>query len=143
MTLTTDIVSSFVSGNKMGVADLPALIGQIHAALSTVATGKSEPEPQNLEPAVPIKAMLLGKSHVGEHIVLGRVHDGGELGDLRPDLIGDGAPLQARSLGCLLSEGGGDEGRETTRRPLLPACANTFLMTRFPCLHWSWPRQRD
>jgi predicted transcriptional regulator len=55
MTLTADIVSSFVSGNKMAVADLPGFIGQIHAALSTVATGKSEPEPQNLEPAVPIK----------------------------------------------------------------------------------------
>ena len=55
MALTTDIVSSFVSGNKMAVADLPAFIGQIHAALASVATGKSKPEPQNLEPAVPIK----------------------------------------------------------------------------------------
>ena len=58
MTLTTDIVSSFVSGNKMAVADLPTLIAQIHAALSTVATGKSEPESQNLEPAVPIKSSV-------------------------------------------------------------------------------------
>jgi len=55
MALTADIVSSFVSGNKMAVADLPGFIGQIHAALSTVATGKSEPEPHNREPAVPIK----------------------------------------------------------------------------------------
>jgi predicted transcriptional regulator len=53
MTLTADIVSSFVSKNKMAVTDLPAFIGQIHTALSTV--GKAEPEPQNLEPAVPIK----------------------------------------------------------------------------------------
>ena len=58
MTLTAEIVSSFVSGNKMAVADLPAFIGQIHAALSTVATGKSEPQPQNLEPAVPIKSSV-------------------------------------------------------------------------------------
>jgi predicted transcriptional regulator len=55
MTLTADIVSSFVSGNKMAAADLPGFIDQIHAALATVAAGKSKPEPQNLEPAVPIK----------------------------------------------------------------------------------------
>jgi predicted transcriptional regulator len=55
MTLTADIVSSFVSGNKIAVADLPEFIVQIHAALSTMATSQSEPEPQNLEPAVPIK----------------------------------------------------------------------------------------
>jgi predicted transcriptional regulator len=55
MGLTADIVSSFVSGNKMSVTDLPGFIGQIHAALSSAAIGKSEPEPQNLEPAVPIK----------------------------------------------------------------------------------------
>ena len=55
MTLTVDIVSSFVSGNKMAVADLPGFIGEIHAALATVAAGKSKPEAQNLEPAVPIK----------------------------------------------------------------------------------------
>ena len=55
MGLTTDIVASYISGNKMAAADLTGLITQVHAALSTVVTGKSEPQPQNLEPAVSIK----------------------------------------------------------------------------------------
>jgi predicted transcriptional regulator len=55
MTLTADIVSSFVSGNKMAVADLPGFIGEIHAALKSVSVGEPKAEPQNLQPAVPIK----------------------------------------------------------------------------------------
>jgi predicted transcriptional regulator len=55
MELTADIVASYVSGNKMSVSDLTGIIAQVHAALSTAATGKSEPEPQNLVPAVPVK----------------------------------------------------------------------------------------
>src|ERR1700738_5700503 len=55
MGLTPDIVASYVSGNKMTAADLTGLISQVHAALSSVATGKSEPAPHNREPAVPIK----------------------------------------------------------------------------------------
>jgi len=58
MSLTADIVSSFVSGNKLSVADLPSFIGQIHAALNLVARGKTEPEAQILEPAVPIKSSV-------------------------------------------------------------------------------------
>src|SRR5450755_4985019 len=53
--LTADIVASYVSGNNMPAADLTGLIQQIHAALSSASSGKSEPEPQNLEPAVPIR----------------------------------------------------------------------------------------
>jgi predicted transcriptional regulator len=55
MGLTADIVTSYVSGNKMAAADLTGFIAQVHAALSSVSSGKSEPEPQNLVPAVPIK----------------------------------------------------------------------------------------
>jgi predicted transcriptional regulator len=55
MSLTADIVASYVSGNEMPAAELTGLIQQIHAALSSASSGKSEPEPQNLEPAVPIK----------------------------------------------------------------------------------------
>src|SRR4029077_18155143 len=55
MGLTADIVASYASGNKMTASDLTGLIAQVHAALSSIATGKSEPKPQNLEPAVPIK----------------------------------------------------------------------------------------
>src|SRR5271169_3099193 len=58
MSLTADIVSSFVSGNKLSVADLPGFIGQIHAALNLATRGKTEPEAQILEPAVPIKSSV-------------------------------------------------------------------------------------
>jgi predicted transcriptional regulator len=53
--LTADIASSFVSGNQLSVGELPALMRQIHEALSVVAARKSEMRPQILEPAVPIK----------------------------------------------------------------------------------------
>ena len=55
--------------------------------------------------------MLLGEGHVGQHVGLRVVHDGGELGDLRADLVGDRAPLHARGFRRLLGEGGGNEGR--------------------------------
>jgi predicted transcriptional regulator len=55
LALTADIASSFVSGNKVSTADLPSLVRQIHDALTSVAAGKSKPEPENLLPAVPIK----------------------------------------------------------------------------------------
>ena len=55
ISLTADIVASYASSNKMAPSDLTGLINQVHAALSSSANGKSEPEPQNLEPAVPIK----------------------------------------------------------------------------------------
>jgi predicted transcriptional regulator len=55
LALTADIAASFVSGNKVSGADLPGLIRQIHETLTSVAAGKSEPEPQDLVPAVPIK----------------------------------------------------------------------------------------
>ena len=58
MSLTADIFSSFVSGNKLSVADFPGFIAQIHAALDLAARGKTEPGTQNLEPAVPIKSSV-------------------------------------------------------------------------------------
>ena len=51
-----------------------------------------------------------GKRHVGEHVGLGLVHQGGELRQLGAQLIGDLAPLRAGGLGVVLGEGGGDEG---------------------------------
>jgi predicted transcriptional regulator len=40
--LTTTIVSAYVSNNPMPASDIPALIGQIHAALLRVSTGRAE-----------------------------------------------------------------------------------------------------
>ncbi len=54
--------------------------------------------------------MLLGEGHVGQHIGLGVVHDGGEFRDLGPDLIGNGTPLNAGRRRRLLGKRGGDEG---------------------------------
>ena len=55
MTLTADIVASYVSGNKLSPTDLAGFIGQVHAALSSTANAKPEQEAQRLVPAVTIK----------------------------------------------------------------------------------------
>lgn len=63
-------------------------------------------------PAVQLCPVLLGEGHVGEHVRLGLVHKGGELRDLGAELVGHAAPLLPGSLGVVLGEGGGDEGRD-------------------------------
>ena len=69
-------------------------------------------------------AVLPGEAHVGEDVVLGFVHQGGELGDLGPELVGDLTPLDLRAVGVLLGEGGGDEGGDDALRPWRPAWAS-------------------
>jgi predicted transcriptional regulator len=56
--LTADMVAAFVSKNKIPVLHVPSVIKEVHAALSSVAIGKSGPEPQILKPAVPIKSSV-------------------------------------------------------------------------------------
>ena len=54
--LAAEIVSAFVSNNSVPVAELPALIGNVHDALTKVATGMTQQvaeEPK--QPAVPIR----------------------------------------------------------------------------------------
>lgn len=58
--------------------------------------------------------MRPGKGHVGEHVLFGAVHETGELGHFRSDLVSDIAPVGACSLGRVLGEGGGDEGGDDT-----------------------------
>jgi len=53
--LAADIVSAFVSNNSVPVADLPALIGNVHAALTGVTHGAAEKPKEELRPAVSIK----------------------------------------------------------------------------------------
>jgi predicted transcriptional regulator len=54
--LAADIVSAFVSNNSVPVAELPALIGSVHAALNQVANGSAQqPAEEPKAPAVPIK----------------------------------------------------------------------------------------
>ena len=54
--------------------------------------------------------VLPGEAHVGEDVVLGLVHEDGELWRLGPELVGDQAPLCGGTVGIVLGEGGCDEG---------------------------------
>jgi predicted transcriptional regulator len=62
--LTADIVSAYVSNNPTPAAEMSALIGQVHAALQRLSTGRVEPP---LEPAKP--AVSLKKSISPEYLV--------------------------------------------------------------------------
>src|SRR4051794_35683503 len=54
--LAADLVSAFVSNNPVPAAELPALIGAVHAALTKVANGTSEPAGEAPKaPAVSVK----------------------------------------------------------------------------------------
>ena len=44
--------------------------------------------------------VVLGEGHVGEHVVLGLVHQLGELAEALAQAVGDGAPLLVRGLGA-------------------------------------------
>src|ERR1700749_4327269 len=62
--LTANIVSAYVSNNPTPAAEIPALIGQVHAALLRVSTGRTEPQLEPARPAVPVK-----KSVPAEYLV--------------------------------------------------------------------------
>jgi predicted transcriptional regulator len=62
--LAADIVAAYVSNNPVAAADLPALIGEIHAALGRVANGGGTTPAEAPKPAVPVK-----KSVTPDHIV--------------------------------------------------------------------------
>lgn len=57
ITLTADIVSAHVSNNSVAVNDLPALIQNVHNALSGLGSSKEEPEARP-EPAVSIRSSI-------------------------------------------------------------------------------------
>lgn len=57
ITLTADIVSAHVSNNSVAVSDLPALIQNVHSALSTLGGEVAEPEIKQ-EPAVSVRASV-------------------------------------------------------------------------------------
>jgi hypothetical protein len=50
------------------------------------------------------------EAHIGQHVGLAVVHQRGELGQRRSELVGDLAPLQPGGVGVILGEGRGDEG---------------------------------
>src|SRR5215216_1734033 len=54
--LAADLVSAFVSNNPVPAAELPALIGNVHAALNKVASGAAQPPTEEAKaPAVSVK----------------------------------------------------------------------------------------
>ncbi|GGE27584.1 MucR family transcriptional regulator [Agaricicola taiwanensis] len=53
--LAADIVSAYVSNNTVAIAELPELVGQVHAALKRISTGEPEKVEERLTPAVPVK----------------------------------------------------------------------------------------
>ena len=62
--LTAEIVSAYVSNNSVSASDVPALIGEIHNALSRAAGGAAPIEREELRPAINVK-----KSVTPEYII--------------------------------------------------------------------------
>lgn len=53
--LTAEIVSAYVSNNEVVLSDLPALIQDIHQALSRATNNSAPVEREELRPAIPVK----------------------------------------------------------------------------------------
>jgi len=56
--LTAEIVSAYVSNNSVPSSDIPALINQVHAALTRVSGGQGEPPAEPPRPAVSVKKSI-------------------------------------------------------------------------------------
>ena len=56
--LAADIVSAYVSNNSVPASDLPALISDVHSALTRVTAGVPIPAGDQLRPAVPAKKSI-------------------------------------------------------------------------------------
>jgi predicted transcriptional regulator len=91
--MTAEIVSAYVSNSTVAPADLPALIQQVHRALSEVGSG-AQPQPAAAPPApaVPVK-----KSITPDHLVC--LEDGRKFKSLKRHLRTkyDMSPDQYRS----------------------------------------------
>jgi predicted transcriptional regulator len=55
---TADIVAAYVSNNTVPAAEVPALIGMVHAALVRVASGRRDAPKEPLKPVVPIRKSI-------------------------------------------------------------------------------------
>ncbi len=80
ITLTSQIVSAFVSKNSVQASDLPALISNVYQSLKSVGQPQAAAEvPSELKPAVPVK-----KSVTPEYIIC--LEDGKKLKMLKRHL---------------------------------------------------------
>jgi predicted transcriptional regulator len=80
--LTADIVSAYVSNNKIGSAELTKLIGEVHGALQRGPGGPPTPEPAPREPAVSAR-----RSVTPDYIVC--LEDGRKFKSLKRHLQGE------------------------------------------------------
>ena len=124
--LTANIVSAYVSNNPTPASDIPALIGQIHAALLRVSTGRTELPLEPAKPAVPVK-----KSMTADYLIC--LEDGKRFKSLKRHLRTQYSmtPEQYRDkwgLAAGLSDGGAElrggafaTGQENGPRPAAPA----------------------
>lgn len=64
LSLTAQIVASYLQKNSLEASDIPALIQNVHSALDAVESGPPEITQEPAKPAVPIK-----KSITDEHII--------------------------------------------------------------------------
>ena len=78
--LTADIVSAFVTNNKVEQGELSNLIEKVHLALVKAPAAAAEPEKPNLVPAVPIK-----KSVTPDYII--SLEDGKKFKSLKRHLM--------------------------------------------------------
>ena len=53
--LTAEIVSAYVSNNPVAAGDIPALINQVHAALSRVSNSNTDAGAESPKPAISLK----------------------------------------------------------------------------------------
>ena len=87
--LTSEIVSAFVTNNKLSATELPEVIAAVHAALRGLDEKKA-PEPEKLNPIVPIK-----KSITPDYLI--SLEDGRRYKSLKRHLSGRGlTPIQYR-----------------------------------------------
>lgn len=56
--IAAEIVAAYVSNNSLPSAELPSLIGSVHAALMQVGAGQTEKPAEALVPAVPVKKSI-------------------------------------------------------------------------------------
>ena len=80
--LTADIVSAYVSNNKIGSDELAKLIGEVHSALVRAPGAAAEPEPEPREPAVSVR-----RSITPDYIVC--LEDGKKFKSLKRHLQGE------------------------------------------------------
>jgi predicted transcriptional regulator len=57
ISLTADIVAAYVAKNNVAAGELPALIGQIHGSMASLAAGGPAVK-EELRPAVPVKKSI-------------------------------------------------------------------------------------